>query len=181
MSVNELMTGLADSVRLKTGITDKMTLEQIAAAITSITVSGDLGFTSGTFVASSASAKTIEHNLGHVPGAIIFLKKSSANTSVPSASGTTVYDSLASIVFGAESGHAYSHAYARRNSSGGSSSTTTNRYWSYSANVPDTVFGVDKSTAPYYVTNINENTFTTPRNLHSGKTYVWIAFRAPLA
>jgi hypothetical protein len=42
------------------------------------------------------------------------------------------------------------------------------------------MFGSGKSTNSYYITNINETSFTTPTKLVKGKNYLWIAFRAPL-
>ena len=176
MSVNELMTGLADSVRLKTGKTEKMTLEQIAAAITGITVEGDVGFTCGTFTPTSTGSKTIEHGLGQVPGAMLFMKLG-AYGGTASTSGTTVRDALLSVVLGADVGNVYAYHYSYRST--GSSSTTSNRYWSYSTTVPSTVFG-SGSTANYYVTNINETSFKTPSSIVANKKYLWIAFRAPL-
>ena len=42
------------------------------------------------------------------------------------------------------------------------------------------MFGSGNAANSYYITNINENSFTTPSKLVSGKKYVWIAFRAAL-
>lgn len=179
MSVNELMTGLADSVRLKTGKTGKMTLEQIADAITGITVEGDVGFTCGTFTASSTgSSRTIYHNLGQVPGAVIFAKMG-AHGGNASSVGSYVRDALVSIIYGEGVGHSYCYHYSSRTSS--SSSATSSRSWSHSTNTPTTMFASGSSTSSYYVTNINETSFKTPNYLISGKKYFWIAFRAPLA
>lgn len=179
MSVNELMTGLADSVRLKTGKTGKMTLEQIADAITGITVEGDVGFTCGTFTASSTgSSRTIYHNLGQVPGAVIFAKMGS-NAGTAGSVGSYVRDALVSIVYGEGVGHSYCYHYSYRPSSSSSASTT--RTWSHSTTTPTSMFGSGSSANTYYVTNINETNFKTPSGLMSGKKYFWIAFRAPLA
>ena len=181
MSVKELMTGLADSVRLKTGKTEKMTLEQITDAITGITVEGDIGFTSGVYTPSSTGAKTIEHDLGQVPGAIIFAKMSSSSGTA-SSSNSTVRDALLSIVYGKEIGHSYCYHYSYRSGSSTSSSTTTSsRTWSHSSTIPSTMFCSGNATSTYYVTNINDTSFKTPSSIVSGKKYLWIAFRAPLA
>ena len=178
MSINELMTGLADSVRLKTGKTGKMTLEQIAAAITSITVEGDLGFRCGTITASSSGAKTIQHGLGQVPGAVIFIKMA---TTAGSVAGTTVRDALISVVYGQDAGHSYCyHTIYRPSSSSSSTQTTQSRTWSHSSTTPSNMFGSGGSTSNFYVTNINETSFKTPSYLIAGKKYLWIAFRAPL-
>ncbi len=179
MSVKELMTGLANSVRLKTGKTGKMTLEQIADAITGITVEGDVGFTCGTFTATSTgSSRTINHGLGQVPGAVIFAKMS-ANAGTAGSTGTYVRDALVSIVYGEGVGHSYCYHYSSKTSS--SSSATSSRTWSHSTNTPTTMFASGSSNSSYYVSNINETSFKTPSCLISGKKYFWIVFRAPLA
>ena len=178
MSVNELMTGLADSVRLKTGKTGKMTLEQIADAITGITVEGDVGFKCGTFTASSTgTSRTINHGLGQVPGAVIFAKMGS-NAGTAGSVGSYVRDALVSIVYGENAGHSYCYHYSSRTSS--STSPSNSRTWSHSSTTPTTMFGANSSTSGYYVTNINEISFKTPSYLISGKKYFWIVFRAPL-
>lgn len=178
MSVNELMTSLADSVRLKTGKTGKMTLEQIADAITGITVEGDVGFKCGTFTASSTgTSRTINHGLGQVPGAVIFAKMGS-NAGTAGSVGSYVRDALVSIVYGENAGHSYCYHYSSRTSS--STSPSNSRTWSHSSTTPTTMFGADSSTSGYYVTNINEISFKTPSYLISGKKYFWIVFRAPL-
>lgn len=176
MSVKTLLTGLADSVRFKTGKSGKMTLEQIALSISGITVAGDKGFKCGKFTASSTgSARTVYHGLGQVPGAVLFIKKSGTDSSGGTAS--VFYDSLFSIVYGKNAGHAYCYQLFQRYASSGSSATRT---WSNSNSVPSAVFGTDNENSSYYVTNINESTFTTPTKLVSGRTYVWIAFRDAL-
>lgn len=177
-SVNELMTELADAVRLKSGETGDMTIKQMVIAMAGITVSDDLGFSCGSFTATSTgSAKTISHGLGHVPGAIIFFKK--GVTSSTSTLNSTLYDSLAAIVYGDDLGYCYCYATYRRSSS--TSSPTTSKNWSHSTTVPSTMFGENQSTAGYYPTSNNASTFTTPRYLIANQKYFWIAFRAPLA
>ena len=178
-NVNTLMTELADAVRLKSGETGEMTIKQMVIAMAGITVSGDLGFTCGTVKSTStATAKVINHGLGHTPGAVIFVKVGSAEGSLSSSSSTTYYDSLVSIVYGEDAGHTYGYNTLRRTST--SSSTTTYKYWSNSTTTPSTMFGTGLTTSSYYITNINETSFTTPKGLFSGETYLWIAFRAPL-
>lgn len=178
MSVNELMTGLADSVRLKTGKSGKMTLEQIAAAITGITVEGDVSFKCGTFTASTTgSSRTISHGLGQVPGAVVFVKMAS-NAGTAGSVGSGVRDALLSVVYGEDEGHTYCYHSSYKSSS--SSPAITNRYWNHSTTTPSTMFGSGNSTNGYYVTNINATSFKTPSYLISGKKYLWIAFRAPL-
>ena len=178
MSVKELMTGLANSVRLKTGKTGKMTLEQITDAIIGITVEGDVGFKCGTFTASSTgTSRTINHDLGQIPGAIIFTKMGTTAGTAGSV-GSYVRDALVSIVYGEGVGHSYCYHYSSRTSS--SASPSNSRTWSHSATTPTNMFG-SGSTSSYYVTNINETSFKTPSYLISGKKYFWIAFRAPLA
>lgn len=178
MSVKELLTGLADSIRLKSGKSGKMTLEEMAAALMGVTVEGDIGFTCGTFTASSTgSAKTIQHGLGQEPGAVIFIKAGSTDSS---SSGTTgLYDALFCVVYGKESGYNYCYHYYRKTSSSSSSYTST-RTWSNSSSTAASMFGSGNSTSNYYITNINETSFTTPSKLVSGRKYVWIAFRAAL-
>ena len=179
-NVNSLMTELADAVRLKSGETGEMTIRQMVTAMAGITVADDIGFTCGTFTASSTgSPKVVTHGLGHKPGAILFVKKYSydANSSLAT-STSSVNDSLVSIVFGEDSGHAYAYNTFRRASSS-STSVTSSRYWSHSPTTPAAIFGTGPA-ASYYVTNINETTFTSPMGLISGRKYFWIAFRAPL-
>ena len=179
MSVKELLTGLADSIRLKSGKSGKMTLEEMAAALMGVTVEGDVGFTSGTFTASSTgSAKTVNHGLGQEPGAVIFIK-AAATDSQSTSSNTTFYDSLFCVVYGKESGYNYSYHYYRKATSS-SSPSTSQRVWSNSSTTAATMFGSGNAANSYYITNINENSFTTPSKLVSGKKYVWIAFRAAL-
>lgn len=179
MSVKSLLTGLADSIRLKSGKSGKLSLEEMAAALMGVTVEGDVAFTCGSFTASATgAAQTIEHGLGQVPGAVLFFKKSSID-SISSSTTTYFYDSLLSIVYGAEAGHAYCYHYFRRATSS-STSSTSNRTWSNSTAIPSTMFGTGHAANSYYVTNINETSFKTPSRLVSGRTYVWIAFRAPL-
>lgn len=181
-NVNDLMTELADAVRLKSGSTGDMSIKQMVTAMAGITVADDVGFTCGTFTASSTgSAKIVTHGLGHKPGAVLFVKRHSYDSSssyVPTNSTASVYDALMSIVYGEDSGYAYGYNTLRRQSSS-SSSITTSRYWSHSASVPSVVFG-EGSASNYYVTNINDTSFTTPKGLISGRSYFWIAFRAPL-
>lgn len=180
-SVNELMTELADAVRLKSGATGEMTIKQMVTAMAGITVSGDLGFTSGTIrPAATGSVVRVTHKLGHTPGALIFIKSGSSEGSVPSGL-TTLTDSLVSIIFGEDSGHCYSYNSVRKNtSSSGTNSYSITKYWTSSTSTPAAVFGTDQATNAYYCTNINATTFTSPKSLISGDSYLWIAFRAPL-
>ena len=178
-NVNTLMTELADAVRLKSGETGEMTIKQMVIAMAGITVADDIGFTCGTVRATSTGiAKVISHGLGHVPGAVLFVKVGSAESSLSSASSTTYYDALFSIVYGEGAGHTYGYNSLRRTST--SSSTTTYKYWTNSTTTPSTMFGTGLTTSSYYITNINQTSFTTPKGLYSGDTYLWIAFRAPL-
>ena len=178
-NVNDLMTELADAVRLKSGASGEMTIKQMVIAMAGITVSGDLGFTCGTVKATSTgSARVINHGLGHTPGAVLFVKIGSAESSLSSTSTTTYYDSLVSIVYGEESGHTYGYNTLRRTSS--SSSTTVSKYWTNSTTTPSNIFGTGQTTSSNYITNINETSFTTPKGLFNSDTYLWIAFRAPL-
>jgi len=178
-NVNTLMTELADAVRLKSGETGEMTIKQMVIAMAGITVADDIGFTCGTITATStATAKVISHGLGHVPGAVLFVKVGSAESTLSTSSTTTYYDALMSIVYGEGAGHTYCYGTLRRTST--SSSTTTYKYWSNSTSTPTTMFGTGLTTSSYYITNINETSFTTPKGLFSGDTYFWIAFRAPL-
>lgn len=178
-NVNTLMTELADAVRLKSGKTGEMTIKQMVIAMDGITVADDIGFTCGTVTATStAAAKVISHGLGHVPGAVLFVKVGSSESSLSTSSTTTYYDALMSIVYGEDVGHTYCYGTLRRTST--SSSTTTYKYWSNSTSTPTTMFGTGLTTSSYYITNINETSFTTPKGLFSGDTYFWIAFRSPL-
>ena len=178
-NVNTLMTELADAVRLKSGKTGEMTIKQMVIAMAGITVADDIGFTCGTVTATStAAAKVISHGLGHVPGAVLFVKVGSSKSSLSTSSTTTYYDALMSIVYGEDVGHTYCYGTLRRTST--SSSTTTYKYWSNSTSTPTTMFGTGLTTSSYYITNINETSFTTPKGLFSGDTYFWIAFRSPL-
>ena len=178
-NVNTLMTELADAVRLKSGKTGEMTIKQMVIAMAGITVADDIGFTCGTVTATStAAAKVISHGLGHVPGAVLFVKVGSSESSLSTSSTTPYYDALMSIVYGDDVGHTYCYGTLRRTST--SSSTTTYKYWSNSTSTPTTMFGTGLTTSSYYITNINETSFTTPKGLFSGDTYFWIAFRSPL-
>jgi len=178
MSVHDLLTGLANSVRLKTSKTGKMNLEQIADAINGITVEGDVGYTCGSFTASTTgSAKVISHGLKQVPGAVLFAKKGSPEYSAPS-SYSSFNEPLLMIVCGKETGNIRCSSSISRSSSG---STTSSRNWGVTLNsVPTYTFGSGASANPTYVTNINATNFTTPKNLVKGDTYIWIAFRAAL-
>lgn len=179
-NVNDLMTELADAVRLKSGEIGEMTIKQMVIAMAGITVSEDLGFTCGTIkVTSTGTSRVITHGLGHTPGAVIFVKVGSYESVSPSSSTSTHYDALVSIVYGDGKGHSYGYNTVRRNSTSSSSSTAV-RYWSHSASNPSAQFGTDQTTNNYYVTNINETNFNTPKGLFNGDTYLWIAFRAPL-
>ena len=178
-NVNTLMIELADAVRLKSGETGEMTIKQMVIAMAGITVADDIGFKCGTFKATATgSAKVISHGLGHVPGAVLFVKVGSAESNLSSTSTTTYYDALFSIVYGEGAGHTYGYNSLRRTST--STSTTTYKYWTNSTTTPSTMFGTGLTTSSYYITNINETSFTTPKGLFSGDTYLWIAFRAPL-
>jgi len=173
------MKELADAVRLKSGETGDMTIRQMITAMAGITVADDIGFKCGTVRATSTgSEKVIEHGLGHTPGAILFVKVGSSESTLSTSSTTTYYDALMSIVYGEGAGHTYCYGTLRRTST--SSSTTTYKYWSSSTSTPTTMFGTGLTTSSYYITNINETSFTTPKGLFSGDTYFWIAFRAPL-
>lgn len=180
-NINTLMAELADAVRLKSGETGEMSIRQMITAMAGITVSGDIGFTSGTFAApSTGRAQVITHGLGHKPGAILFVKKHSFDSSSKIATSmATVNDSLVSIIFGEDSGMAYGYNTLRRSSSSSNYTLITSRSWSYSQTVPVEVFGTG-SAASLYITNINETAFTSPKGLIDGRTYFWIAFRAPL-
>ena len=183
MSVKELMSGIADSVRLKTGKTSKMTLKQIADAITGITVEGDVGYTCGTFQASSTgSYRKIAHGLKQIPGAVVLIKLY-GNEAAPSSSSSTnyLYDALFTVTFGKDSGYAYCYNYAKRTTdASGTTSSSSSRTWKYFTSVPSSMFGTGNSAASYNLTNINESYFFTPKNLVGGRNYLWIAFRAPL-
>ena len=173
------MKELADAVRLKSGETGDMTIRQMITAMAGITVADDIGFKCGTVRATSTgSEKVIEHGLGHTPGAILFVKVGSSESTLSTSSTTTYYDALMSIVYGEDVGHTYCYGTLRRTST--SSSTTTYKYWSNSTSTPTTMFGTGLTTSSYYITNINETSFTTPKGLFSGDTYFWIAFRSPL-
>lgn len=179
MSVKELLTDLADSIRLKSRKSGKMTLEEMADALMGVTVEGDVGFTSGTFTASATgSAETVQHGLGQEPGAVMLIK-AAATDSLTSSTNTTFYDSLFCVVYGKESGYNYCYHYYRKATSS-SSPSTSQRVWSNSSTTAATMFGSGNSSNSYYVTNINETSFTTPSKLVSGRRYVWIAFRAAL-
>lgn len=181
--VNDLMTELADAVRLKSGATGEMTIKQMVTAMAGITVSGDLGFNCGSFTGNSTGTSVeIEHGLGHAPGAVLFLKLGSAESSIPSSTTSNYYyDALMSIVYGEDYGHAYCYNSIRRTNSGsGNYTTTVTRYWSHSTSIPSTMFGTGLTANSYYVTNISETSFKTPTKLVSGDSYFWIAFRAPL-
>ena len=139
-NVNTLMTELADAVRQKSGETREMTIKQMVIAMAGITVADDIGFKCGTFKATATgSAKVISHGLGHVPGAVLFVKVGSAESSLSTSSTTTYYDSLLSIVYGEDAGHTYCYGTLRRTST--SSSTTTYKYWTNSTTTPSTMFG----------------------------------------
>ena len=112
------MKELADAVRLKSGETGDMTIRQMITAMAGITVADDIGFKCGTVRATSTgSAKVVEHGLGHTPGAILFVKVGSYETSSPSNTTTTYYDALMSLVYGEDAGHVYCYNSVRRNSS----------------------------------------------------------------
>lgn len=178
MSVHSLLTGLANSVRLKTSKTGKMNLEQIADAINGITVEGDVGYTCGSFTATTTgSAKEISHGLKQVPGAVLFAKKGSPEYSAPS-SYSSFSEPLLVLICGKETGNIRCTNSISRSSSG---STTSSRSWSVSlTSVPTNTFGSGTSANSTNITNINASSFTTPKNLVKGDTYIWIAFRAAL-
>ena len=78
MSVNEKMTAIADAIRGKTGKTDRLTLDQMAAEIAGITGGGGggLAYDMGEFVLDADvshkyTSAGIPHQLGEVPDFVL--------------------------------------------------------------------------------------------------------------
>lgn len=63
------LTGVANAIRSKTGITEAFPLSEFASKITSISAGASV--LSGTFTPTSSAIQTITHNLGKTPSGII--------------------------------------------------------------------------------------------------------------
>lgn len=177
MSVNDAMTSLADAIRGKSGETIKLSIEAMISTVSSIETKGEAMKMGTITAAENGTSVTINHELGVVPGAILFFKyggRKTGNTSGTSGVDYNYYDPLFSAMINAESyivGYNYA---ARRYTSSGSSSSYSMEYTGlyYKLTKEDTRFGVN---------TITEESFNTPKDLWSGDTYVWIAFKDPLA
>ena len=90
MSVLSKMTAIADAIRAKTGGTDTLTLDEMAAAIASLQA-GEGGallpdwmteMTSGTVTfAANTDSVSIDHGLGGKPKGFVFFRKGADNSS----------------------------------------------------------------------------------------------------
>lgn len=105
------LTGVANAIRSKAGITEAFPLSEFASKIESI--SAGTSVLSGTFKPTSSAIQTITHNLGKTPSGIIIYYPISATT-IPSnglyfAFGTTntqfgaVYNNKYGFTFGTNS------------------------------------------------------------------------------
>ena len=63
------LTGVADAIRSKVGITEAFPLSEFASKIASISAGASV--LSGTFTPTSSAIQTITHNLGKTPSGII--------------------------------------------------------------------------------------------------------------
>lgn len=148
------LTGVANAIRSKAGITGTFPLNEFASKIESI--SAGTSVLSGTFKPTSSAIQTITHNLGKTPSGILIYYPISATTTLSNglyfAFGTT------NTQFGA--------LYANSNYGfmfGTNSITSSGAAFSFIANANSTTFQVavfrtDTSATAYLVSN---------------KTYYW--------
>lgn len=73
------LTGIANAIRSKAGITEAFPLSEFASKIESISAGG-ASVLSGTFKPTSSAIQTITHNLGKAPSGIIIYYPISATT-----------------------------------------------------------------------------------------------------
>lgn len=76
------LTGVANAIRSKAGITEAFSLSEFASKIESISAGG-ASVLSGTFKPTSSAIQTITHNLGKTPSGILIYYPSSITT-IPS-------------------------------------------------------------------------------------------------
>lgn len=107
------LTGVANAIRSKAGITGTFPLSEFASKIESISA-GEASVLSGTFKPTSSAIQTITHNLGKTPSGIIIYYPMDNMTMTPSnglyfAFGTTntqfgaVYNNKDVFLFGTNS------------------------------------------------------------------------------
>ena len=143
------LTGVANAIRSKAGITGTFPLSEFASKIESISAGG-ASVLSGTFKPTSSAIQTITHNLGKTPSGILIYYPISATT-IPSdglyfAFGTT------NTEFGAVYNNKYGFSF------GTNSITSPGSMTSFIANANSTTFQVvafrtDTSAIEYLVSN----------------------------
>lgn len=77
------LTGVANAIRSKAGITGTFTLSEFASKIESISAGG-ASVLSGTFKPTSSAIQTITHNLGKIPSGILIYYPMDIMTMTPS-------------------------------------------------------------------------------------------------
>lgn len=77
------LTGVANAIRSKAGITEAFPLSEFASKIESISAGG-ASVLSGTFKPTSSAIQTITHNLGKTPSGIIIYYPMDSMTMTPS-------------------------------------------------------------------------------------------------
>lgn len=77
------LTGVANAIRSKVGITEAFPLSEFASKIESISAGG-ASVLSGTFTPTSSEIQTITHNLGKTPSGIIIYYPMDSMTMTPS-------------------------------------------------------------------------------------------------
>ncbi len=166
MSVKSKLTAIADAIRSKSGSTDALTLDGMAAAIAALTTGGGVpdGLTAidcGTYTPSNpyATYSTFNHDLGCVPKGFIIYDSvgfTSKQTDEPLVFGVQL--DVPSYNYGYESGKAVNTCVYCSTGGGFGHST-----------LPSSV------TRMFTATNV---TFTNSNGTHirSGRTYNWIAW-----
>lgn len=128
------LTGVANAIRSKAGITGTFPLSEFASKIESISA-GEASVLSGTFKPTSSAIQTITHNLGKTPSGIIIYYPMDIMTMTPSnglyfAFGTT------NTQFGAVYNNKYGFTF------GTNSITSSGAMTSFIANANSTTFQV---------------------------------------
>lgn len=128
------LTGVANAIRSKAGITGTFPLSEFASKIESISAGG-ASVLSGTFKPTSSAIQTITHNLGKTPSGILIYYPMDSMTMTPSkglyfAFGTT------NTQFGAIYNNKYGFSF------GTNSITSSGAMTSFIANANSTTFQV---------------------------------------
>ena len=167
MALTDKLTAIANAIRGKTGGTKKLTLDEMVAAINSISGGGGglpAGIAAAAFgeyaVASdfTTTRQTVTHNLGVVPDLVLFY-----------------YD-------GGNIATTYSMLFALRCTKFGYRSSAYNGYNAYHGNSTTTVSLANTNSTSVGVSNLTATTFqiashSTSYYWRGGRTYKWLAIK----